>query len=86
MKQVFFILLLVSLNQYIYSQQNILTEKENIEWISEFKKLISISDKIQEIRRKIYIDSNYIRKDALNKVGDKLLLLSNSKTAKWSIK
>ncbi len=65
MKGLLFFALLLSFGSTIFAQEiktdSILTEKQNAEWISEFKKLDSIPKKIAEIKVKILTDTLFNR-------------------------
>ncbi len=52
----------------------ILTEKQNAEWITEFEKLSSKNEQIAEIKKKIYSDSIYIRKNGYNRIGCRIII------------
>jgi len=78
MKRFLFFALLLSFSKTIYSQEIktdlLLTEKQNADWITEFEKLESESEKIAEIKKKIYADSIYIRQNGYNRIGCRILI------------
>ena len=65
MKRLLFFALLLSFCNTLFAQEiktdSILTEKQNAEWISEFEKLDYKSEKIAEIKKKIFADTIYKR-------------------------
>lgn len=65
MKQFLFFVLVLLISNYSLSQEvktdSILTENQNIEWISKFEKLSSKPEQIIEIKKKILADTIYKR-------------------------
>ena len=88
MKKLLIIVLLLFLSKTLFSQEiktdSLLTEKQNAEWISEFEKLDSKTEKISEIKKKIFADSIFIRKNGYNRIGCRIII-KNGETLKKSI-
>jgi hypothetical protein len=63
MKQLLIFALILLINKSVLSQETktdlILTKKQNVEWLMEFKKINSIKDKIEAIKKKVFEDRVY---------------------------
>ena len=78
MKQFLTIIIILLFSKSAFSQEtktnSILTEKHNAEWISEFEKINSKSEQIAEIKKKIFLDSIYIRQNGYNRIGCRIII------------
>jgi hypothetical protein len=63
MKQLLIFALIILINKSVLSQEtktdSILTKKQNVEWMLEFKKINSTKDKIEAIKKKVFEDRVY---------------------------
>lgn len=73
MERILIFVLLLSFSKSIFSQEiiqdSVLTLKQNAKWIKDFEKLNSKSKQIDEIKKKIFTDSIYIRQNGNIKIG-----------------
>ena len=63
MKQLLIFALILLINKTVLSQEtktdSILTKKQNVEWMLEFKKMNSTKEKIEAIKKKVFEDRVY---------------------------
>ena len=62
-KKIVFLIIILIISKLTFSQEaekkTILTEKQNIEWVNEFKLLETNAEKLNAIKKKVFIDRVY---------------------------